>query len=143
VKNYVLGFAFDAKKERVVLIKKNGNSVPAHQGRLNGVGGKIEVHETSYEAMRREFREETGVDLHEFLWTFQGQFSGEGYSVKVFSTAADEIKAARTMESELVNVVRLQGLPILAEYDALCPYVSMLIGLCLNPTIKKFSFEEV
>ena len=53
MKRYVLGFAFDPRMDRVMLIKKTR---PAWQaGRLNGIGGHIEQDELSCEAMRREF----------------------------------------------------------------------------------------
>jgi len=153
--NYVLGFAFDAKKEKVVLIKKTRG--PAELlGKLNGVGGKIEprgsaprsaaewnaLFEPPAEAMVREFLEETGVAIPDFLWNFKGQFSGPGYNVKVFAVCSDEILKAQTMEDEQVIIVRLRALPILEEHQALCPNVSLLVGLCLNPRIKRFSFEE-
>lgn len=56
---YSLGFCFIG--EEVVLIRKNK---PAWQkDKLNGVGGKVEDYETPQECMRREFLEETGVDI--------------------------------------------------------------------------------
>jgi 8-oxo-dGTP diphosphatase len=55
---YVLGFAFDPKTGRVLLVQK---SKPEWQaGRWNGIGGHIEVGEKKYSAMLREFQEETG-----------------------------------------------------------------------------------
>lgn len=56
---YVVGFLVDSSRDMVILIRKNR---PAWQaGKLNGVGGHVEEGETSYEAMVREFKEETGV----------------------------------------------------------------------------------
>jgi len=60
MQNYVLGFAFDNER-RVALIKKKRPEWQA--GRWNGIGGSIELHETAYEAMIREFYEETGLRL--------------------------------------------------------------------------------
>ena len=63
MKRYVCSFLFSTDRRRVLLIRKNR---PAWQaGKLNGVGGKIEAGETPHEAARREFREETGLDLPE------------------------------------------------------------------------------
>ncbi len=57
--DYVAGFAFS--KGHVLLIRK---ARPAWQaGKLNGVGGHVEVNELPLHAMQREFFEETG------LWT--------------------------------------------------------------------------
>jgi 8-oxo-dGTP pyrophosphatase MutT (NUDIX family) len=132
--HYVLGFAFTLDRQKVVLIRKNRGPVELH-GLLNGVGGKIEPHETSYDAMHREFREETGVQTLD--WRFRGRFSGPSYSVKVFSTFSDEVLKARTVEDEEVEIVDLtQGV------SEPCPNVPLLVGLCLNPRVKRFSFEE-
>lgn len=58
---YACGFLFSNDRTRVILIRKNR---PAWQaGKLNGLGGKLEPGETPYDAMRREFREEAGVDI--------------------------------------------------------------------------------
>lgn len=60
VQRYVVGFALD-HHGRVALIRKNR---PAWQaGRLNGIGGHVEPGEVDDQAMRREFREETGADV--------------------------------------------------------------------------------
>jgi 8-oxo-dGTP diphosphatase len=50
----------------VLLVRKNK---PAwQQGRLNGVGGKIEGDEEPIAAMVREFREETGIETTQQDW---------------------------------------------------------------------------
>lgn len=59
MKNYVLGFLFNATMDEVVLIRK---VKPAWQaGKLNGVGGEIKPYEIPLDAMRREWKEETGT----------------------------------------------------------------------------------
>jgi 8-oxo-dGTP pyrophosphatase MutT (NUDIX family) len=58
IQEYVLGFVFNLDKTKVALMRK---TKPEWQrGRLNGIGGKIELGETSITAMHREFKEETG-----------------------------------------------------------------------------------
>lgn len=57
--NYVCGFLFHPPSNSVALIEKKK---PAWQyGKLNGIGGKIEVGENPLSAMIREFAEETSV----------------------------------------------------------------------------------
>ena len=52
VKKYVTGFLFSQDSSHVVLIKKIN---PAWQrGLFNGVGGKVEVNESSIDAMVRD-----------------------------------------------------------------------------------------
>lgn len=73
MKKYVLGFAFDPDRQRVILIQKNR---PAWQkGRLNGIGGQLETGESYPDAMYREFEEETGVKVTgwEHFATMSGQ----------------------------------------------------------------------
>lgn len=72
---YVAGFLICG--ERVLLIRK---SRPEWQrGRLNGIGGHIETGESPAEAMRREFREEAGLDIDdwEHFATVRGDWWGE------------------------------------------------------------------
>lgn len=65
-KHYVLGFAFNKAKTKVILIKKNR---PLWQkDKLNGIGGKIEPKEKRFQAMIREFLEETGVKTTIAQW---------------------------------------------------------------------------
>ena len=139
--NYVLGFAFNAKKEKVVLIKKN-DKIPELAGKLNGLGGKQKRGEHPQRTMEREFFEESGVQIVSWMWREEGVFTSPRWSVKVFTACSDEILKAQTMEDEQVIIVRLRALPVLEEHQALCPNVSLLVGLCLNPRIKRFSFEE-
>jgi len=68
MQHYVVGFLFNWKQDRVVLIRKTKPDWQA--GKLNGVGGKIELGETPYEAMAREFQEETGVAIDPSFWIY-------------------------------------------------------------------------
>jgi 8-oxo-dGTP diphosphatase len=57
---------FSDDLENVVLVMKNRPSWQA--GKYNGVGGKIEPGEWHYDAMIREFREETGFETNPGDW---------------------------------------------------------------------------
>jgi 8-oxo-dGTP pyrophosphatase MutT (NUDIX family) len=75
---YACGFLFSG--DTVLLIEKQR---PAWQrGFWNGVGGHIEPGETPLEAMRRECREETGVDVAE--WEPFATIVGERFEVTFF-----------------------------------------------------------
>jgi 8-oxo-dGTP diphosphatase len=64
--NYVLGFCFNNELTMVVLIRKTHPDWQA--GKLNGVGGLVELGESPIEAMIREFKEETGVITNREDW---------------------------------------------------------------------------
>jgi 8-oxo-dGTP diphosphatase len=69
MQNYVLGFAFTedyAGFNRVMLIQKLKPEWQA--GKLNGIGGKIELGETPHRAMAREFFEEAGLASLPTAW---------------------------------------------------------------------------
>lgn len=60
ITEYVVGFLLD-DQDGVALIRKNRPEWQA--GRLNGIGGHVEPDERPYDAMCREFHEETGVSI--------------------------------------------------------------------------------
>lgn len=69
MRHYVAGLLFcrtGGYPARVALIRKNRPEWMA--GRLNAIGGKLEDGESPGEAMVREFREETGLDIAKDLW---------------------------------------------------------------------------
>ena len=69
---YVVGFLFNQELSNVCLIRK---LKPEWQKcLLNGVGGKIEVDESPFDAMIREFAEETGYPYPH--WIEFGNMSG-------------------------------------------------------------------
>jgi len=86
VREYVLGFFYSSTG--VVLIEK---VFPWSQGRCvhNGIGGNIVKGETGYDAMVREFKEETGLVTTKNQWKFIVCLAGRSkagyqYIVNVF-----------------------------------------------------------
>lgn len=100
---YVLGFCFDNEKERVVLIRK---TKPAWQaGKLNGVGGKVEILEDQKYVMVREFEEETGVTTKPEDWRWYARLRGDYFDMRVYCMFnTDVVNKVRTMEDEKVEV---------------------------------------
>ena len=124
---YVAGFLFSEDRERVVLIKKNK---PAWQkGCLNGVGGKIEPGETNKQAMRREFLEETGLDIS--TWREVIDLSSPAGWVVHFFTAYGDVDQAKTMTEEEVVVASVKSLPENVLYN-----LHWLVPIGLDETLQ-------
>ena len=83
MKTHTLGFIFNRELDHVLLIKKRR---PVwQQGRINGVGGKIELGEESAQCMVREASEECGLESVTENWTFVGSMEGALWSVDVYA----------------------------------------------------------
>jgi len=127
-KLYVVGFLFSEDLKRVVLIHKNK---PDWQvGLLNGVGGKVEQNEMPVYAMRREFKEETGLDLE--AWCPYANVEGEDWVVYFFNNISKHIDKVKTITSEKVeifNVEDINTLPVI-------PNLKWLIPMCFDRDIQ-------
>lgn len=136
-KHYVLGFAFSLDRKLVVLIQKNRPEWQA--GKINGIGGKLELNEDPDVAMAREFKEETGVSTNPNDWlgfgrmTFVKDVLGGVAIVHCFSLFSDCIYDCKTMETEVVMLLPLDG-PGTIEYP-LMENVPMLIEMALNESL--------
>lgn len=118
----VCGFYFSENREHIVLIRKKRPDWQA--GSYNGVGGKIEDTEFAKDAMRREFLEETGVDVenwepfcvlndekHEFEVTYYRAF---GSNLADCKTVTDE-------EVEVCQVAAVFSMPVVHNLSWLVP----------------------
>jgi len=87
---YVLGFAFTedyAGFNRVMLIQKLKPEWQA--GKLNGIGGKIELGETPHRAMAREFFEEAGLVSLPSSWLKFAVMEFQNCQVHCFTTRCE------------------------------------------------------
>lgn len=109
VNRYVAGFMFDFSRSSVALIRKTH---PEWQrGLLNGIGGRIQPGESQNEAMTREFNEEAGtwVDnwLH-FLCMEGSNDNGECFVVDFYAAMGD-VHQLRSMEEEKVEIIEVNS----------------------------------
>lgn len=104
--NYVLGFAFNKDRDKVVLIKKARPS--AISGLLTAPGGKIEKDELSISAIVREFEEETGVFLN--YWKNELKITCPEYTIEVFSTFSDDIMNVQTQTDEEILIMKVSDI---------------------------------
>ncbi|NOS67799.1 MAG: NUDIX domain-containing protein [Candidatus Peribacteraceae bacterium] len=128
MKEYCLGFAFpriELANEEVVLIRKNR---PAFQnGKLNGVGGKVEKGESGIAAMCREFKEETGVSTEESDWRHVCTFIFENNHIHVLTTSHCRFGACRTTTDEEVVIRPISSLC----YEEKMENLGWLVPMCL------------
>ena len=80
---YVVGLVFDLSRNRVVLIKKE-HGPRCVVGKWNGVGGKVERGETTYQAMSREFMEEAGRMIRPKNWNNFCNMKSEEFYIEFF-----------------------------------------------------------
>ncbi len=117
-KHWVVGFVFRNEKSEVALVLKNRPEF--QKGKLNGPGGKIEEGETPAQAMRREFKEETGADIQD--WRAFALLKEEAGDVTfLVSHSSCEVQ---TMTDEPVawhRVEDLKKLPVLSDLRWLIP----------------------
>jgi 8-oxo-dGTP diphosphatase len=75
-----LGYVMSPDRERVLLIHRNARPNDAHLGKYNGLGGKMQADEDVVACMRREIREEAGIECLEL--TLRGTVSWPGFGPK-------------------------------------------------------------
>jgi 8-oxo-dGTP diphosphatase len=80
-----LGYVLSADGKQVLLIHRNRRPEDAHFGKFNGLGGKLEAGEDVVSGMRREIREEAGLEcarLHlrgTISWPGFGKFGDDWF----------------------------------------------------------------
>jgi 8-oxo-dGTP pyrophosphatase MutT (NUDIX family) len=87
--NYCVGLIFNEDLTRIILVKKN-RGPQCVKDKLNGIGGKIEKDEAGDDAMIRECREETGLNLYN--WNYFCELKcNEGIIYFYYIVLKDEI----------------------------------------------------
>jgi 8-oxo-dGTP diphosphatase len=72
-----LGYVMSPDGGRVLLVHRNRRPGDAHLGKYNGLGGKLEPGEDVAACMRREIREESGIECVELV--LRGTISWPGF----------------------------------------------------------------
>lgn len=57
-----LGYVLSPDGQHVLMVHRNARAGDHHLGKYNGLGGKLEPHEDVMTGMRREIREEAGIE---------------------------------------------------------------------------------
>ena len=97
---YVNGFLFSPDFKKIVLIRKIR---PEFQiGKLNGIGGKINLGESPNESMKREFLEEAGLEIN--YWQHFLTLSGDVWEVEFFFSTSEDYLSASTQTDENIEI---------------------------------------
>lgn len=72
-----LGYVLSRDGRRVLMVHRNARPSDQHLGKYNGLGGKLDRDEDIVAGMRREIREEAGIDCDEM--TLRGTISWPGF----------------------------------------------------------------
>jgi 8-oxo-dGTP diphosphatase len=75
-----LGYVLSPNRRQVLMIHRNARPDDLHAGKYNGLGGKLEQNEDVVSGMRREIREEAGIDCLDL--TLRGTISWPGFGKK-------------------------------------------------------------
>ena len=121
MQEYVAGFLFSPDENYVVLVRKLKPTWQA--GLLNGVGGKVELEETPYQAMVREFKEETGLYIHDWEY-FAGLSDGRNFAVTFYRMQHPWYGSVQTVTNEVIEIHAVQDLdklPVVSNLRWLIP----------------------
>ena len=72
-----LGYVLSQDRTQVLMIHRNTRADDLHLGKYNGLGGKLERDEDAVACMRRELREEAGIEAVELA--LRGTISWPGF----------------------------------------------------------------
>ncbi len=128
MKNLVVGLIFD-NKNRVLLINKER---PEYlKGKLNGVGGKVEDGESDLNAIIRETKEETNLDIKD--WVLYSQVNLTDFKISFFYTTLDseEIEKYESLTDEILELHDINNLPdnVLQDIKSSIKYITNMILL--------------
>lgn len=123
--NYVLGFAFNKKRDLVLLIEKL--KPEWMKGLLNGIGGKIKSNESIHDAMNREAKEEANLSLDWFykMKMYGNNNDGTKFECHIFYAYSNILHLFEQMENESIELYSsydINSLKTVSNLQYLIPY---------------------
>lgn len=115
-----LGYVFSPDHRRVLMIHRNARPGDTHLGKYNGLGGKLDSGEDVVQGMRREIREEAGIECEEMSlagtisWPGFGK-QGEdwfGFVFRIMRFTGSPLKSNPEGELEWIDVEKVATLPL-------------------------------
>jgi 8-oxo-dGTP diphosphatase len=107
-----LGYVLSADGRRVLLIYRNTNQHDHHFGKYNGLGGKLDAGEDIVSGMKREVREEAGIECDEL--NLRGTISWPGFG-----------KQGEDWFGFIFLVTRWHGTPLAANREGTLEWVDL------------------
>jgi 8-oxo-dGTP diphosphatase len=115
-----LGYVLSPDGRRVLLVHRNRRPDDAHFGKYNGLGGKLEAGEDVVSGLRREVREESGLECEELAlrgtvsWPGFGKGGEDWFGFIFLVTRFSGQPRADNLEGTLewVELGRLPSLPL-------------------------------
>jgi 8-oxo-dGTP diphosphatase len=126
--HYTVGFLFSFDKQKVALIRKQRPDW--QKGRLNGVGGHVEIGETALQCMGREFHEEVEYpSLYKTEWRQFAVLDSPKFIVDCFASLGDlaAVKGKTDEDVEIINVDQITPLRTKDMIENLPWLISMAI----------------
>ena len=115
-----LGYVLSPDGEQVLMIHRNARPDDLHLGKYNGLGGKLEGNEDVVSGMRREIREEAGIECLKMSlrgtisWPGFGKAGEDWFGFLFVITQFSGVPLTHNPEGALewVPLARLPGLPL-------------------------------
>jgi 8-oxo-dGTP diphosphatase len=115
-----LGYILSPDGSRVLLVHRNKRPADAHLGKYNGLGGKLDPGEDVVGCLRREVREESGLECEEIVlrgtisWPGFGKHGEDwfGFIFRVDRTSGTPLAENPEGTLEWVAVERILDLPL-------------------------------
>lgn len=126
-----LGYLLSKDGTEVLLIHRNKKDGDDHTGKYNGLGGKVHSNEDIYTSMKREIKEEAGVDVVEMElrgtmnWPGFGPKSEDWLGFIFLITKYEEEVFTSCEEGDLhwVKIDQIPNLPMWEGDEKFLPYV--------------------
>ncbi|MFN7552060.1 MAG: NUDIX hydrolase [Pseudomonadota bacterium] len=115
-----LGYVLSPDRTRVLMVHRNARPDDHHLGKYNGLGGKLEPHEDVVTGMRREIREEAGIDCLDMQlrgtisWPGFGRRGEDWLGFLFVITGFEGTAPPRNAEGDLewIEIARVPDLPL-------------------------------
>jgi 8-oxo-dGTP diphosphatase len=107
-----LGYVLSPDGKRVLMIHRNARPDDLHLGKYNGLGGKMEPGEDIAACMRREIREEAGIECLEM--SLRGTLNWPGFG-----------KHGEDWLGFIFVITRYEGTPLASNHEGALEWVAV------------------